>query len=124
MLTSRTFAEMRKDKDIGRSEAFRRSMLALISDRNAPGPRTHLCGRRSRRCEGGAPAKVAAVTVVGRPSAGTLAVAPDISATPPVAIEPQAQSKTEEPATPALARRKMKRKPASDGDWITNIVAQ
>ena len=36
MLTSRTFAEMRKDKTIGRSEAFRRAMLALMSDKDRP----------------------------------------------------------------------------------------
>src|SRR5262249_49591660 len=34
MLTSRTFAEMRKDRTIGRSEAFRRAMLALINDKD------------------------------------------------------------------------------------------
>jgi CHAT domain-containing protein len=36
MLTSRTFAEMRKEKGIGRSEAFRRAMLALLSDAKRP----------------------------------------------------------------------------------------
>ncbi len=36
MLTSRTFAEMRKDKTIGSSEAFRRAMLALMSDERSP----------------------------------------------------------------------------------------
>lgn len=32
MLTSQTFAEMRKHAALGRSEAFRRAMLALKSD--------------------------------------------------------------------------------------------
>ena len=36
MLTSRTFAEMKKDTSIGRSEAFRRAMLALMSDKYRP----------------------------------------------------------------------------------------
>jgi CHAT domain-containing protein len=36
MLTSRTFAELRNDKTIGRSEAFRRAMLALMSDPDRP----------------------------------------------------------------------------------------
>jgi CHAT domain-containing protein len=36
MLTSRTFAELRKEQAIGPSEAFRRAMLALMSDRNRP----------------------------------------------------------------------------------------
>jgi CHAT domain-containing protein len=36
MLTSRTFAEMRNDKTIGRSEAFRRAMVALMSDPDRP----------------------------------------------------------------------------------------
>lgn len=36
MLTSRTFAEMKKNPSIGRSEAFRRSMLALMSDKSHP----------------------------------------------------------------------------------------
>jgi CHAT domain-containing protein len=36
MLTSRTFAEMRKDKGIGRAEAFRRAMLALMDDPKRP----------------------------------------------------------------------------------------
>ena len=36
MLTSRTFAEMRKDPEIGRSEAFRLAMLALMSDPQRP----------------------------------------------------------------------------------------
>ena len=36
MLTSRTFAEMGKDPSLGRSEAFRRAMLALMSDATRP----------------------------------------------------------------------------------------
>lgn len=36
MLTSRTFAEMRRDTSIGRAEAFRRAMLALIDDSKQP----------------------------------------------------------------------------------------
>ncbi len=36
MLTSRTFAEMKKDTSLGRSEAFRRAMLALMSDEKRP----------------------------------------------------------------------------------------
>jgi tetratricopeptide (TPR) repeat protein/CHAT domain-containing protein len=36
MLTSRTFAEMRKLSGLGRAEAFRRAMLALISDDKRP----------------------------------------------------------------------------------------
>ena len=36
VLTSRTFAEMRKHPKIGRSEAFRRAMLALMSDSERP----------------------------------------------------------------------------------------
>jgi len=36
MLTSRTFARMRKDAIIGRSEAFRRAMLSLMSDPDRP----------------------------------------------------------------------------------------
>lgn len=35
MLTSPTFAEMRKDPAIGHSEALRRAMLALMSDSKA-----------------------------------------------------------------------------------------
>jgi CHAT domain-containing protein len=36
MLTSRTFAELKKEPAIGRSEAFRRAMLALMSDTERP----------------------------------------------------------------------------------------
>jgi CHAT domain-containing protein len=36
MLTSRTFAELRTDPKIGRAEAFRRAMLALMSDEKRP----------------------------------------------------------------------------------------
>ena len=36
MLTSRTFAEMRRSPGLGRAEAFRRAMLALISDERRP----------------------------------------------------------------------------------------
>ena len=36
MLTSRTFAELKKEPAIGRSEAFRRAMLALMSDTKRP----------------------------------------------------------------------------------------
>jgi len=36
MLTSRTFAELRKSSQIGRSEAFRRATVALISDDERP----------------------------------------------------------------------------------------
>jgi CHAT domain-containing protein/tetratricopeptide (TPR) repeat protein len=36
MLTSRTFAAMKKDTHIGRSEALRRAMLALMSDEKRP----------------------------------------------------------------------------------------
>lgn len=36
MLTSRTFAELRRYKSIGRAEAFRRAMLALINDKQRP----------------------------------------------------------------------------------------
>jgi CHAT domain-containing protein len=36
MLTSRTFAEMKKETGVGRSEAFRRAMLALIGDKDRP----------------------------------------------------------------------------------------
>lgn len=36
MLTSRTFAELRKDTSIGRSEAFRRAMIALMDDKARP----------------------------------------------------------------------------------------
>jgi len=35
-LTTRTFAELAKDPSIGRAEAFRRSMLALIDDSSTP----------------------------------------------------------------------------------------
>ncbi len=35
-LTSRTFEEMRRDDTIGRSEAFRRAMLLLLSDTSLP----------------------------------------------------------------------------------------
>jgi len=36
MLTSRTFAEMRKSSTIGRAEGFRRAMLGLMSDDKRP----------------------------------------------------------------------------------------
>ena len=36
MLTSRTFAEMRKFREAGRAEAFRRAMLALIGEESRP----------------------------------------------------------------------------------------
>lgn len=36
MLTSRTFAEMKRDPSIGRSKAFHRAMLALMSDKDRP----------------------------------------------------------------------------------------
>jgi CHAT domain-containing protein len=36
MLTSRTFAEMRKSSTVGRAEGFRRAMLALINDDKRP----------------------------------------------------------------------------------------
>lgn len=36
MLTSSSFAEMRRDPKIGRAEAFRRAMLALLDDRTRP----------------------------------------------------------------------------------------
>jgi CHAT domain-containing protein len=36
MLTSRTFAEMRKSSTIGRAEGFRRAILALMSDGKRP----------------------------------------------------------------------------------------
>ena len=36
MLTSRTFAELKRDPDLSRSEAFRRAMLALMNDKNRP----------------------------------------------------------------------------------------
>ncbi|MGI9403975.1 MAG: CHAT domain-containing tetratricopeptide repeat protein, partial [Hyphomicrobium sp.] len=36
MLTSRTFAEMRKDQRLGRADAFRRAMLALMDDPTRP----------------------------------------------------------------------------------------
>jgi hypothetical protein len=36
MLTSRTFAEMKKEPKTGRSEAFRRAMLALMGDKARP----------------------------------------------------------------------------------------
>ena len=37
MLTSRTFSELKSDPGIGRSEAFRRAMLAVMSDPKRPG---------------------------------------------------------------------------------------
>jgi CHAT domain-containing protein len=36
LLTSRTFAEMRERRGIGRAEAFRRAMLAVMSDDKRP----------------------------------------------------------------------------------------
>jgi CHAT domain-containing protein len=36
LLNSRTFAELRSNKSIGRAEAFRRAMLALIDDKQRP----------------------------------------------------------------------------------------
>lgn len=36
LLTTRTFAELRRNASIGRAEAFRRAMLALIDDRKRP----------------------------------------------------------------------------------------
>ena len=36
MLTSRTFAEMSMHKTVGRSEAYRRAMLGLMSDKDQP----------------------------------------------------------------------------------------
>lgn len=37
MLSSRTFAELKQDVIIGRSEAFKRAMLAVMSDPKRPG---------------------------------------------------------------------------------------
>jgi CHAT domain-containing protein len=37
LITSRTFAEMQADPSIGRSEAFRRALLARIDDAQRPG---------------------------------------------------------------------------------------
>ena len=34
MLTSTTFAELKRDPKIGRAEAFRRAMVALITDKD------------------------------------------------------------------------------------------
>jgi CHAT domain-containing protein len=36
MLVSHTFSELAKDPKMGRSDAFRRAMLALISDTKRP----------------------------------------------------------------------------------------
>ena len=109
MLTSRTFAEMRKEKDIGRSEAFRRAMLALMGD--APwAAHPAVWAPFIVVGEGGAPGKVATATAVQSPVADTFAVS-----TPLVVVEP---------AKPAAARKKVKRKPKSDDDWITNIFGQ
>ena len=64
--------------------------------------------------EGGAPDTVAAVSAVPPPIGDTSAVAPAVS-TPPIVVEP---------AMSAPARKKVKRKPKPDDDWITNIFGQ
>lgn len=118
MLTSRTFAEMRKEKDTGRSEAFRRAMLALMTDEKRPWTaHPSVWAPFIVVGEGGAPAKVQSVIDEQPPTAeSSIAVpAPSAPAIPAAVVGPE---------KPAPARKKLKRKPASDDNWLTDIFKQ
>ena len=115
-LITKAVSTMATDASVGRSEALRRSMVAMIEGQPQEAHPAYwapfvVVG------EGGAPSKVAAETILRPHSDDTSAVVRVIStpATPPTAVEP---------AKPAPAGKKMKRKPGSGDNWITNIFGQ
>jgi tetratricopeptide (TPR) repeat protein/CHAT domain-containing protein len=118
MLTSRTFAEMRKQKDIGRSEAFRRAMLSLMTDEKRPWTaHPSVWAPFIVVGEGGTPAHVQSLVDEQPPTAGSSIAVPTASApaTPAAVVEPE---------KPAPARKKLKHKAAPDDNWLTNIFKQ
>ena len=108
---------MATDASVGRSEAMRRSMMAMIEKGQPQEAHPAYWAPFVVVGEGGAPSKVAAETILRPHSDDTSAVVPVIStpATPPTAVEP---------AKPAPAGKKMKHKPGSGDNWITNIFGQ
>ena len=108
MLTTRTFAEMAKEPTIGRAEALRRAMLALISDDKRPWA-AH-------------PSVWAPFVVVGEGEAPTnvvtVAPVPVDAASATIAADPKAGL-----ANPA-PRKSVKRKSASGGNWLNGIFGQ
>ena len=116
-LISKAVSTMATDSSVGRSEALRRSMMALIEKGEPYEAHPAYWAPFVVVGEGSAPSKVVAVTVGPSPAAKTSAAVPVISTpkTPPSFVEP---------GKLAPARKKMKGKPKSDNDWITNIFGQ
>ena len=130
MLTSHTFAELKREPTIGRSESFRRAMLALIDDEKRPWAGAPLRvgavrgGGGGRRCSIPPPA-------VGAPAQGRhpamggpfALVGEGASAMPPSLTTTQGVTS---PATPSVAPSKgparPKPKPSTQkGDWKATI---
>jgi hypothetical protein len=102
---------MATDTSVGRSEALRRSMVALIEKGQPQEAHPAYWAPFVVVGEGGTPLQLAAANELQSPSADTSSAAPVIStqATPP---------------NPSPAKKKMKRKPGASDDWITNIFGQ
>ena len=113
MHTSRTFAEMRKDKAIGRSEAFRRAMLALMGDEKRPWA-AH-------------PSVWAPFVVVGEGGAAQPAAVPTLTKDDASVPSAQAMPTSKEGEAAAAINKKPKAAPAKkapkdfDPDWSTKI---
>ena len=111
VLTTRSFAEMAKDPRIGRAEALRRAMLALMSDQQRPWA-SH-------------PSVWAPFVVIGEGGAPTniATAAPLPNAAPTTIVGVPTNPKSADLANTA-PRKKMQRKPASGGGWFSNIFGQ
>jgi CHAT domain-containing protein/Tfp pilus assembly protein PilF len=110
-LITKAMSTMATDTSIGRSEALRRSMVALIEQGEPQEAQPAYWAPFVVVGEGSAPLELAAAHMLQAPPSHTSSVVPIVSApgTPP---------------TLAPAKRKMKRKPAAGDDWITNMFGQ
>ena len=107
-LITKAVSTMATDTSVGRSEALRRSMMAMIEKGQPQEAHPAYWAPFVVVGEGSAPFELAAANILQPQSADTSSAAPVILA----------PSKTSPP------KKRMKRKPGAGGDWITNILGQ
>ena len=109
MLTSRTFAELRRNPTMGRAEAFRLAMLAELGDERRPwASHPSVWAPFVIVGEGGVQSGIEAASTIRAPSSETSSADTAATATTPS----------------AKARKKTRRKAKPNDDWITSIFGQ
>ena len=110
-LITKAVSTMAADSSVGRSEALRRSMVALIEKGQPQEAQPAFWAPFIVVGEGGAPIELAAANMPQSPPADTSSVVPMVSAagSPPALVPP---------------KKRMNREPAAGGDWATKMFGQ